>query len=372
MQLSARVLLVIAFAAGRASAAQAPAPSAPSFATLSTQAQTARDANQFEKAVDLYKRALKLKPNWEDGLWSLGSIEYDLKQYKDCTWAFDKLSELKPDLAPGWTMAGLCEYGLHNYGSALDDFARVETLKFEENAELARVARLHYGLVLTKTGMFEKAINILADLTREKHKTPETIVAIGIAGLRRPWLPSEVPESERDAIYRLGDAMSTGMEQDYKVARQKFEDVLKAYPSDPNIHFRYGAMLCSLDDDQGVEEIKKAIALEPDHVPALVSMSALSLKREDSEAAVQYGELAVKVSPGDFATHVVLGRALLASEDPARAAAELEQAVKLAPNSIEGHYSLAEAYNHLGKKAEAAREQAEFKRLEHLGGKQVP
>jgi len=70
MQLSARVLLVIAFAAGRASAAQAPAPSAPSFATLSTQAQTARDANQFEKAVDLYKRALKLKPNWEDGLWS--------------------------------------------------------------------------------------------------------------------------------------------------------------------------------------------------------------------------------------------------------------------------------------------------------------
>jgi tetratricopeptide (TPR) repeat protein len=358
-------------AACRASAAQAAQPPAPSFAALSTEAQTARDAGQLEKAVDLYRKALKLKPNWEDGLWSFGSIAYDLKQYKDCAWAFGKLSELKPDEAPGWTMAGLCEYELFNYGSALDDFTRVEQLKFTENAELARAARMHYALVLTKTGMFEKAINILAELTREK-KTPDVVAAAGIAGLRRPWLLSEVPESEREMVYRVGDAMASGMEQDYKVADRKFDEVLKAYPSDPNIHFRFGALLYVQDDDRGIEEIKKAIALAPDYVPALVSLSAISLKREDSKGAVEYGELAVKTSPGDFATHIVLGRALLASEEPARAAAELEQAVKLAPNSLEAHYSLAEVYSHLGRKADAAREQAEFKRLEHLGGKQVP
>jgi predicted Zn-dependent protease len=370
MQPPALVLVVVALiAAGSASATQAAQAPAPSFPTLSVQAQTARDAHQLAKAVDLYKKALKLKPNWEDGLWSLGSIEYDLQQYKDAVWAFARLSELKPNEAPGWTMAGLCEFELFNYGSALDDFTRAEQLEFKENAELGRVGRLHYALVLIKTGTFEKAINILADLTRDQHKTPETIVATGIAGLRRPWLPSEAPESERDAIFRVGDAMASAMEQDYKAARQKFDEVLKAYPSDPNIHFRYGALLCSLDDDRGMDEIKKAIALAPDNVPALVSMSALSLKREDSKAAVEYGDLAVKASPNDFTTHIVLGRALLASEDPARAAAELQQAVKLAPNSLEGHYSLAEAYSRLGKKEEAAREQAEFKRLKNLGGK---
>jgi predicted Zn-dependent protease len=255
----------------------------------------------------------------------------------------------------------------------LDDLTHVEQLGFNENAELARAARLHYALVLTKTGNFEKAVTILTDLARkEETSDPDIIAAAGIAGLRRPWLPAEVPESERELVFRVGDAMVSGMKQDYQVANQKFEDVLKAYPSDANVHFRYGALLCIQDADRGIEEIKKAIALAPEHVPALVSMSAISLKREDAKAAVEYGELAVKASPGDFATHIVLGRALLASEDLARAATELEQAVKLAPKSPEGHYSLGEVYSRLGRKEDAARETAEFKRLEHLGAKQVP
>ena len=369
MQPSAPVVLVFALLASRASAAQAPAPS---FSALSTEAQAARDAHQLEKAVDLYKKALKLKPNWEDGLWNLGSIAYDLNQYKDCIWAFDKLSGLKPDGTPGWTMAGLCEYELRNYGNALDDFTHAEQLEFNENPELARVGRLHYALVLTKTGNFERAITILTDLTRKDKKTPEIIAASGIAGLRRPWLPSEVPESERELVYRVGDAMASGMEQNYQEANRKFDEVLKTYPSEPNVHFRYGAMLYIQDADRGIEEIKKAVALAPDHVPALVSLSAISLKREDAKAAVEYGELAVKASPGDFATHIVLGRALLASEDPARAATELQQAVKLAPNFPDAHFSLATAYSRLGRKEDAARETAEFKRLEHLGVKQVP
>jgi tetratricopeptide (TPR) repeat protein len=367
MQPSARVLLVAALLAiSRANAAQAP-PSL--FATLSQQAQAARDAHQLEKAVDLYKKALKLKPNWDDGLWNLGSIAYDLNEYRACTSAFGKFLELKPDAVPGWTMAGLCEFELRNYGSSLDDFARVEKLGFVENAELARAARLHYALTLTKDRSYEKAITILTELTRIDKKTPEIIAATGIAGLRRPWVPAEVPESDREIIYRLGDAMTSAMELNYKEANQKFEELLQAYPSEPNIHFRYGALLYIQDADRGIEEIKKAIALAPDHVPALVSLSAISLKREDPKAAVDYGERAVKASPEDFATHIVLGRALIASEQPARAVGELQQAVKLAPNDPDAHFSLATAYTRLGKKEDATREQNEFKRLEHLGGK---
>ncbi len=109
----------------------------------------------------------------------------------------------------------------------------------------------------------------------------------------------------------------------------------------PNVHFRYGALLYIQDADRGIDEIKQAVALNPNHVPALVSLSTIYLKREDFKAAVDYGERAVKAGPEDFSTHLVLGRALLASEEPARAAAELEQTLKLNPNAPEAHFSLA-------------------------------
>jgi tetratricopeptide (TPR) repeat protein len=367
MHVAARVILMFALLHQiHAAAAQNPAPS---FATLSSQAQAARDAHQLEKAVALYKQALKLKPNWEDGLWSLGSIAYDLDRYSDCAGTFQKLSKVKPDGAPGWTMSGLCEYKLRNYGSALDSLTHVEQLGFNENAELARAARLHYALLLSKTGSFEKAVTVLTDLTRVDKKTPEIIAAAGIAGLRRAWLPPDVPESERELVYRVGDAMTSAMELDYTAANRKFEELLQAYPSDPNVHFRYGALLHIQDADRGIEEIQKAVELAPDHVPALVSLSVIMLKREDAKAALEYAERAVKAGPNDFSTHVVLGRALIATDEPARAAVELEEAVKLAPGFPEAHFSLALAYNRLGRKEDATREQAEFKRLEHLGGK---
>src|SRR5262249_37657786 len=147
----------------------------PTFASLSQQAQSARDSRQLEKAIDLYQKALKLKPAWEEGLWNLGSIAYDLDRYTECAPAFRQPTTVKPDGAPGWTMAGLCEFKLRNYAASLDALSHVEQLKFNENAELARAARLHYALMLTKAGSFEKAITILTELARIDKKTPETI-----------------------------------------------------------------------------------------------------------------------------------------------------------------------------------------------------
>ncbi len=341
-------------------------PPPPSFQSLSRQADAARDAQQLDKAITLYRQALKLKPDWDEGLWNLGSITYDLDRYAECAPAFRRLAAVKPDSAPAWTMAGLCEYRLRRYDAALESLGRVELLKFQETAALAQTARLHLALVLTKTGSFEKAIAVLTELTRVDRKSPEVIAAAGIAGLRRPWLLSEVPEADRELVFKLGDAMAAAMEFDFKGSIQKFEDVIQQYPAEPNAHFRFGAFLNTQDSERGIEEIKKALALAPDHVPALVGMAAIYLKRDQAQTALEYAERAVKASPEDWTTHVALGRVLLAKEDPARAASELEAASKLAPGSPEARFSLASAYSRLGRKEDAARELAEFKRLQHL------
>ena len=356
---------MLAFLTPLASAGGQTVPAA--FASIAKQAEAARDSKRWPEALKLYQQGVKLKPDWDEGWWNLGSIAYDLDRYSECAPAFRRLASLRPDSAPAWTMAGLCEYKLRHYPGAVECLARVERLEFREPAELANAARLHYALVLTKTGSFEKAVTVLTELTRVDKKKPEIIAAAGIAGLRREWLPSEVPPGDRELVFGLGDAMATAMEFDYAGAIRKFEELLQKFPAEPNVHFRFGAYLNTQDSDRGIEEIKKTLDLAPDHVPALVGLATIYLKREETASALLYAERAVRAGGNDFSTHLALGKVLLAKEDPARAAAELEEAVKLAPDIAEARYRLASSYARLGRKEDAAREQAEFRRLQGPG-----
>jgi tetratricopeptide (TPR) repeat protein len=337
----------------------------PLFENLAHQAEVARDTMRLDEALTLYKKALSLKPTWEDGWWNAGSIAYDLDKYTECATDFGSLAALEPDLAPAWTMEGLCEYQLRDYDAALKSLTQVERIGFQENPDLSRAARLHLALVLTKLGYFEKAIILLYRLTSaERKKTDEIIVAVGIAGLRKPWIPPEVPESDQDRVFKLGDAMATFMAGgDAKGAFDKFEAALREYPKEPNFHYRFGAFLLEQDPDRGIEEIKKTLDLEPGHVPALVALARIYLKRDEPQTALPYAEKAVKLTPGDLTARIALGQALLANEDAAGAAQELELVVKLAPESPAAHYSLAQAYAKLGRQADAAREREEFKRV---------
>jgi tetratricopeptide (TPR) repeat protein len=324
------------------------------------------------EALTLYKKALNLKPDWVEGLWEAGSIEYDQDQYKECSADFRRLAALEPDKAPGWTMAGLCQYHQEDYAAALKSLLQAQQLRFQEPAELAGAARLHLALVLIKLGRYETAISKLVELTRDARKTQEILVAAGIAGLREPWTPPEVPESERDKVFKLGDAMAAVMEQDSKGALDKFATVARDYPKDPNVHFRYGAFLMQQDPDRGIQEIGKTLELAPDHIPALVSLANIYLKRDQPQAAREYAEKAVKFAPDDFATHVTLGRVLRESDDNAGALREFETAVRLAPASPESHYDLASAYAKLGRTQDAARERQEFRRLRKVSDPNQP
>jgi len=342
-----------------------PRPSA-TFEALSRQAVAARDAGHLNEAVALFKKALKERPDWDEGWWNVGSIAYDRDQYIECAQSFEQLTVLKPDSAPAWTMSGLCEYQLRNFDSAVRSLQQAERLSFQGPRELSASGRLHLALVLIKTGKFEKAINVLSDLTKFDRKTSEIIVAAGIAGLRQPWLPSEVPESERAKVMQLGGAMATGMELDVKDAIAQFEAVVQQFPNDPNVHFRFGAFLMQQTPDRGLAELKKTLELDPEYIQALVGFAMIYLNRGDPQTALEYAERAVKASPTDFGPHVALGRALLALNDDAGAAKELEIAVNIEPGNSDAHFSLASAYSHLGRKEDAQREHEEFKRLKKL------
>ena len=99
---------VAASPAQQASASKHPA----TFAQLSAQADAARDADRLDEAINLYRRALALRPSWAEGWWSLGTIYYDRDAYDKAAFAFQKLVALQPQNGTAQAMLGLCEFGL--------------------------------------------------------------------------------------------------------------------------------------------------------------------------------------------------------------------------------------------------------------------
>jgi len=159
---------------------------------------------------------------------------------------------------------------------------------------------------------------------------------------------------------------------DTKTAIEKFDAVLRLYPAEPNIHFRYGAFLMHVDADRGIQEINKTLELEPEHIPALVGLASIYLRRDQPSSAREYAERAVKLAPDDFATHVTLGRVLRDTDDTAGALRQFETAVRLAPASPEAHYNLATVYSKLDRKEDATREREAFRRLRKMTDPNLP
>jgi tetratricopeptide (TPR) repeat protein len=355
-----------AAASPKRTATPKPAAAPDPAAAVLKQADAARQQEHLTEALTLYRKAAQLNPKSLDAWWAIGTITYDQDQFAECAPAFNRVVVLRPGEAPGWTMAGLCAYGVRSYENAYRCLLHADRLGFQGAPELAKVGRFHLALLHSHYSSFERALVVLTLLARSSPITPEFAAAAGIAGLRKTWLLREVPESEQPLVMAFGEALVAAFAQDPKTAVAKFETALASYPGNPDIHYRLGAYLMKQGlDDRARAEMKRALELDPDHIPALVSLSEAARVKGELDAAVAYGLRALKLAPGNFAAHLIVGRAYLSQERTADAIAELEQAVKLAPDSPDAHYSLSSAYAAAGRTKDAARERVEFDRLKN-------
>jgi len=339
----------------------------PALAKIQKEAEAARQANQVDEAIALYKKAVALEPAWDEGWWYLGSLYYDLDQYREGQGAFTHLTAIKPKNGAAWVMLGLCEFQTSDYKAALDHLGQGLGIGLPQDDQLSDVAHYHFAILLTRYEQYEEAMHVLTVFAQRNLNQPDFVEAMGIAAMRKPLLPKELPPTEREIVMDVGRAMYDAAGLRARQAAGEFRILLAKYPDVPNIHYLYGSFLLFSDPDAGVVELKKELEASPDHVPDLVTLAAEYIRRQDFAAALPYAEKAVSLDPQFFAAHTVLGRALVEGDsNVARGLQELEMARRLAPNSPQVHIALATAYTKAGRKEDAAREREEFLRLRKL------
>jgi tetratricopeptide (TPR) repeat protein len=361
----ALLLTLPAGAAASPSGAQATAVvPAEGFETLSQRARVARDAGRNDEAIAAYRTAVELRPDWDEGLWYLGVLQYETGKCAEADAAFERFLGLKPQAGPGWAIRGVCAFDRGDFPDAIEWLRKGIDLGLGANAELQRVALSRVAQAFVKTGQFELAIGPLTQLAQLSPGPPGLVETTGLALLRLDMLPAEVPEGRRELVQKLGRAGVAHLGQRGEEAGRLYAEVVAEYPDTPGVHYAYGVFLLRSGSDKGLSELRRAAELRPDDAMAHLQIAFELLARGAFPEARESAMKAVELAPGLFAARNALGRALVEMGDVAAGVRELEVAVRLAPESAETHFTLARAYAKAGRPEDAARERAAFAELE--------
>lgn len=331
---------------------------------IQTQAETARKENRIDDAISLYKKGIAIKPAWEEGWWSLGTLHYGRGEFSEARDAFRRLVAIQPNVGAPLAMLGLSEFETKQYDQALSHLRHAADVHAGQEQGIADEANFHLALLLTRYEQYEAAMKILAQFAQRNLNDPRFIEAMGLAALRKPLLPSESVPTDRQLIMDVGRVMYDASALRTTEAGAEFKILVDKYPETPNIHYLYGSFLMFADSNSGLAEMKRELEISPAHVPAMVTIANEYIQRKDFQSALPYAQKATELEPQSFPAHVVLGRIFAEGGlDAERGVHELEMARKLAPTSPQVRIALATAYAKVGRKEDAARERQEFLKL---------
>lgn len=323
---------------------------------LVAQASAARMQNDVPRAIELYSQALERNPKWPDGWWFLGSLRYGTGDYVAARDALSHYVEMIPNAGPAFALRGLCEYETAEYTNALADIQHGISLGAANQPRNAQILRYHEGLLLTRQGDYANALKTYTFFAKNDVNNPELLMAIGLAGLRMPTLPKDVPAEQRDLVSAAGDAAYRFLAGDEGSAGQAFQGLFQRFPTTPNAHFLYGYLLFATNPDAALEEFEQELKISPSNADADV-MTAWALLMKNAYAdALPYAQTAVEQKPALPSAQLVLGRSLLETGDVKDGMEHLEKALQLEPDNLETHLALAKAYSKSGRKEDARRE----------------
>ena len=294
-----------------------------SFQSIVQSANAARDAGNTDEAIRDYSRAVALRPDWAEGWWDLGAMQYESNQYADAVASLRKLVKLAPNSAAGWSILGLSEFETKDYGDALASLEKAQLLGGIGDPDIAHVSAYHLALLLIRNGEFERASALLHS-TFSDSASPQVKTALGLALLRVPLLPSEVDPSQDALIQEAGEAAASNN-------LAAFSALAEQHPQTPWVHYAYGLALAS---EEKTEEALAQQKIETEVSPASplpwIEISALQLRLGQKQEALSTAKKAVALDEESAAAHKALAKALTASGDTRQAALETSTAARLA------------------------------------------
>ena len=308
------------------------------FETFAARALSAREAGKIDEAIRNYEAGVKLRPEWEEGWWYLGTLLYDADHFAEAIPALRRVVELDSNLTAGWAFLGLCEFETGDYPDAFTHLQSAAHLGFTENPETKKIVLYHLGLLFNLRGDFERATDILAEASGSGPVPEQIKTALGLALLRVPLLPTQVDPSKDALIHAAGETAASLENHQMDAALQSFERMLQDYPDTPYLHYQYGLALASASQDGPAErQLREEIRARPDDALPWIALATMSVRRKSFAEALTAAQRATQLAPRSPAAYQVLAQALQGQSKADEAATASRKAIELSkrPADIE-------------------------------------
>jgi tetratricopeptide (TPR) repeat protein len=274
------------------------------------------EAGKTEEAIRDYQRALEIRPEWKEGRWNLGTLQYEANRYADATATFQKVVEFAPGLGLAWALLGLSEFETKDLDNSLTALEKAESLGIQDDAETERVASYHLGLLLIRSGEFERASALLLTKFGSAAVSQQVKFALGLAMLRVPLLPEQVDPSKESLVLAAGDVAAAGT-----AAVELFPTFLQRYPEIPYAHYSYGLALAESGRVlEAIAAMREEMKLSPASALPWVETGRLEIRRGNAKAARSAAEKAIELDRENRDAQELLAASLRAADKTEEAA----------------------------------------------------
>jgi tetratricopeptide (TPR) repeat protein len=334
------------------------------LAELEARAQAALETDPLS-AIKLYNQVLEQRPEWGEGWLYLGAAHYAANQFKEAEQAFRKGLQFSPKMGTGWAFLGMSEYQQQKFTPALADIQKGQQIGLGTNHEFESAARQTAAQIMISESKFDEVIAELQPLTKYHDMSPSLITEVGLTALAIPKTPQQLSEHEAKLVALAGQAQWNSTSLHPEQAQAGFEQLVNEYPNDRGVHYAYGIFLMERDQSAALQQFQKEASTHPDFWEAWLLIADLQTKAGAPDQALLSVGHARNNAPqtAQWLCAAEAGSAYLAQGNAGEAVSSFREAIRERPDSAQLHYYLSRALKRNKQPADAAREEAEFKRL---------
>ena len=328
----------------------------PQFADLAARAAAARDQQNIPLAIELYTQAEQLKPDWREGWFYLGLLQYGANQFPAAIDAFNHLLQLEPSAVPAMALRGLCEFETGAYDDSLRDLEQSIAHGAANEPRNEQILRYHLAQLLVRAGRFQDALTQYKIFIEKQVDSPDVLLGLGLAGTRVRLLPKEIPETDRGLYLAAGSAGYAFLSGNSELAASIFTELFARYPTAPKLHLFYGYLLFQHDSELAIDQFRSELTIAPGNIEAHAILAYTEMIAGRYAEAVPEAEHVLAAMPDMEMALIALGRSLGETGDPKHGMELLNRVLQSDPDNLEAHMGLAAIYSRAGRREDAYRE----------------